>query len=135
MISKANSRQTTYGEVKFRYKVSLKPKSKGVYEFKITVQSEEHNGSKLLVTGILQHDQLVIPPEDYKCLPEIYKWYPEIIKGDINGFICEAIGLGWVYGAAGTNFILQASNAIFMNPFRGEKPEGFYHGRFFQAKR
>jgi hypothetical protein len=127
MISKAKSRQTTRGEEKFRYKVSSKPKSKGVYELNITVQSEECNGSKLLVIGILQHDHRVIPLEDYK-------YRPEIIKADIDGFISEAMGRGWEYKAAGPNFTLRASNDIFVNPFVEEKPEGFYHGRYFEAK-
>lgn len=131
MISKAKSRQTKRGEEKFRYKVSSKPKSKGVYELNITVQSEEHNGSKLLVIGIFQHDYRVNPP---KC-SEDYKYLPDIIRADIDGFISEAIGLGWEYRAAGSDFTLQASNEIFRSPYVKEKPEGFYHGRYFHAKK
>ena len=129
MISKAKSRQTTRGEEKFRYKVSSKPKSEGVYELNITVQSEANNGSKLLVIGILQHDYRVIPPQ---CR-EDYKYLPTVIKADIDGFISEAIEHGWQYRSSGENFILRSSNEIFGHPFAEEKPDGFYHGRYFQT--
>ena len=130
MISKAKSRGTTVGAERFRWKVSSKPKSKGVYELNITIQSEAHNASKLLVTGIFEHDYRVNPPQ---CR-EDYKFLPTILRVDIDGFIKEAIAKGWNCIEKGKDFRLEASNEIFhYNPSEILSKE-WYQGRNYESK-
>lgn len=132
MISKAKSRSTTVqGEV-FRYKVSSKPVSKGVYELNITIQSERHNACKLLVRGIFEWDYNVKPPQSR----EDYNYLPTIIHDDIDGFINEAIEQGWDFAKRGCDFELQCSNEIFRLIWREEQPPpDWFHGRNFNSDR
>lgn len=126
MISKAKSRRTTHRGVTFRYKVSSRPRSQGVYELNITIQSESHNASKLRVTGIVEHDFDEKPPQSR----EDYRFLPTIQRADIDGFISEAIDRGWNFQARGKDFELSAENELF-RLFRPdeEKPKSWYRGR------
>lgn len=110
MISKQNARAIKIEDTRFRYKVSAKPVSEGVYELNVTIQSEDHNARKLLVTGIRQHDSTVRAPQ---C-SDNQMYHPTIIRDDIDGSIREAIELGWEYKTCGTDFRLVATN----EPFR-----------------
>jgi len=126
MIGKVKARRTTFGDAVFRYKVSSRPISKGVYELNITIQSEGDNASKLVVNGVLQHDSSVNPP---KCHDDL-KFCPTIIRDDIDGFLNEAIELGWDYTSKGNAFILNVSNELFrLIPDWEARPEEWYHGR------
>lgn len=130
MISKVKSRCTRVNGVKFRYKVSSRPKSKGVFELNITIQSEDHNGSKLFVTGIIQHDCSVKPP---RC-DDDYIYFPIIIRDDIEGYIEEAIEQGWDYSRSGRGFELPSTN----EPFRfiaywEDRSVEWFQGRNFLA--
>jgi hypothetical protein len=130
MISKPNARVIEIGDTRFRYKVSAKPVSEGVYEVNITIQSEDHNTRKLLVTGIRQHDYAVKPPQ---C-PDNQIYHPTIIRDDISGFIREAIELGWEYKTRGADFRLIATNEPFrLNPYGEERTAEWYRGRNFCA--
>jgi hypothetical protein len=131
MISKSKARVIEIEDTRFRYKVSAKPVSEGVYELNITVQSEGHNARKLLVTGIRQHDYSVKPPQ---C-PDDHKYYPTIIRDDIDGFIREAIELGWDYKTRGVDFRLESTNEPFrLIAYWEEHPSEWFKGRHFHAK-
>ncbi len=131
MISNAKSRRTTVGAERFRYKVSSKPVSKGVYELNVTIQSEARNASKLLVTGIMQHDYHVNPPQCH----EDHKYLPTILRIDIDGFIKEAIANGWDCAEKGQDFRLCASNELFrLYGFWEKRPKEWYQGRNYESK-
>ena len=108
MISKKKSRRVTVGSTKFRHKVSTTPRSKGIYELNITVQCEEHNGSKLIVDGLIQKDSSVWPIGSGEL-----EFYPTVTRHEVEWCIREAINHGWDYTCPGPNFILPASNEIF----------------------
>lgn len=130
MIAKSKAREIQIEENRFRYKVSAKPISQGVYEMNITVQSVAHNARKLLVTGIRQHDYSVKPPQSHSDL----KYHPTIILDDIDGFIREAINLGWDYRTHGSDFRLESTNEPFrLIPYWEERPPEWFHGRNFRA--
>ena len=132
MISKAKTRGTTVGAERFRYKVSSKPVSKGVYELNVTIQNEARNASKLLVTGIMQHDYHVNPPQCH----EDHKYLPTILRIDIDGFIKEAIANGWDCAGKGQDFRLCASNEMFRLYACWESPpKDWYHGRNYESER
>jgi len=130
MISKPNARVIEIGDTRFRYKVSAKPVSEGVYELNITIQSEDHNARKLLVTGIRQHDYTVRAP---RC-PDDQMYHPTVIRDDIDGFIREAIELGWEFKSRGSDFRLVATNEPFrLIPYGEERTAEWYRGRNFCA--
>ena len=133
MISKVNARRTTVDGTIFRYKVSSKPISKGVYEMNITIQSESHNGRKLPVTGIREHDHSARPdpcPEDF----EAYKYRPTILRLDIEGFIKEALETGWDFRTNGRDTQLRLNNEPFrLIAYYEPRPPDFYHGRNYPA--
>ncbi|HEY8960568.1 MAG TPA: hypothetical protein VIM57_00075 [Luteolibacter sp.] len=128
MISKQKSRRVTVGGTRFRHKVSTTPKSKGVYDLNITAQSEDHNGSKLVVEGLIQKDSSVWPIGSGES-----EFYPTVTRHEAEWCIREAINQGWDYSIPGTNFVLQASNEIFrfgfwaaeraQNPIRETNPK------------
>jgi len=129
MISKSKSRTVELRGTKFRYKVSSKPISRGIYELNITVQSEEHNARKLLVIGIREHDLSVISPQ---CSE--YKFRPTIIRDDIFGFIREGIELGWDFRTSGPDFRLESTNEPFrLIAYWEDRPPEWFHGRNFRA--
>tara|TARA_R110002096_G_scaffold217936_4_gene406043 strand:+ start:235 stop:642 length:408 start_codon:yes stop_codon:yes gene_type:complete len=131
MISKSKARVIEIDDTRFRYKVSARPVSEGVYELNITIQSEDHNARKLLVTGIRQHDYSVKPPQT----PDDHKYFLTIIRDDIDGFIREAIGLGWKYQTRGSDFCVESTNEPFrLIPYWEERPAEWFKGRHFQAK-
>jgi hypothetical protein len=109
MISKQKARRVTVGNTAFRHKVSTTPVSKGVYRLNITVQSEVHNASKLVVLGLIQKDVSVWPLTDFKEI----QYYPTVTRHEVEWCIREAINIGWDYGANGQSFVLQVSNEIF----------------------
>jgi hypothetical protein len=132
MISKANSRGTTVGAERFRYKVSSKPVSKGVYELNVTIQNEARNASKLLVTGIMQHDYRVNPPQSH----DDHKYLPTILRIDVDGFIKEALANGWDCAEKGQDFRLCASNEMFLGyGFWEIPPKDWYHGRNYEFEK
>ncbi|MBB5354028.1 hypothetical protein HNR46_004300 [Haloferula luteola] len=108
MISKHKSRRVIVGGTRFRHKVSTTPKSKGVYELNITAQSEDHNGSKLVVVGLIQKDSSVWPIASGEL-----EFYPTVTRHEVEWCIREAINHGWDYRIAGPNFALHATNEIF----------------------
>jgi hypothetical protein len=108
MISKQKSRRVTVSDTRFRHKVSTTPKSRGVYDLNITAQSEDYNGSKLVVEGLIQKDSSVWP---IAC-GEL-EFYPTVTRHEVEWCIREAINHGWVYSTPGPNFILQSTNEIF----------------------
>jgi hypothetical protein len=110
MISKQKSRRVTVGNTRFRHKVSTTPKSKGIYDLNITAQSEDHNGSKLVVEGLIQKDISVWPLVAGSGESE---YYPTVTRHEAEWCIREAINHGWDFSNPGPNFILQASNEIF----------------------
>lgn len=83
------------------------------------------------MTGIMQHDYHIDPP---KC-GEDHKYLPTILRVDIDGFIKEAITLGWDYKNKGTDFRLNASNEIFLSWIHWEEPPiGWHQGRNYQKR-
>jgi hypothetical protein len=119
MISKHNSRRVTVGSTRFRHKVSTTPKSKGIYHLNITAQSEDHNGSKLVVEGLIQKDISVWPLIVGSGQSE---YYPTVTRHEVEWCIREAINNGWDYATPGANFVLQASNEIFRPGFWATEP-------------
>ena len=109
MLSKQNSRRATEDGTAFRYKVSCTPQSKGVYRLNITVQSEEHNGSKLLINGLIMIDCNEAPAKDRGKAEDC----PTVTKHEVQWCIREAINSGWDYRTQGTDFTLQVINEIF----------------------
>ena len=109
MISKRNSRRATIGELAFRYKVSTTPKSKGVYQLNFTAQREGHNGSKLVVVGLIQKDISIWPIVSH----EDHIYYPTVTRHEAVWLIRDAIARGWDHSRKGPDFILEASNEIF----------------------
>jgi hypothetical protein len=110
MISKHKSRRVTVDSTRFRHKVSTTPKSKGIYHLNITAQSEDHNGSKLVVEGLIQKDISVWPLIVGSGKSE---YYPTVTRHEVGWCIREAINNGWNYSAPGPTFVLQVSNEIF----------------------
>ena len=109
MISKQKSRRVTVGGIAFRHKISTTPQSKGIYRLNITVQSEAHNASKLIVAGLIQKDISVWPLAD----TQEREYYPTVTRHEVEWCIREAINSGWDYSAKGANFVLETSNEIF----------------------
>lgn len=113
MISKRKSRRVIVGNTSFRHKISVTPLSDGIYRLNITIQSETHNASKLVVTGLIQKDISVWPLTDHQEIG----YYPTVTKHEIAWFIREAIHNGWDHRSNGPNFVLEASNEIFHPSF------------------
>jgi len=113
MIPKHKSRRVIVGNTPFRHKVSTTPKSKGVYRLNITVQSENHNASKMVVEGLIKKDSSVWPLTNYR---ESH-FYPTVSRQEVEWCIREAINRGWNYTATGPNFVLRVSNDIFRLDF------------------
>ena len=108
MISKQKSRRVTVSGTRFRHKVSTTPKSRGIYNLNITVQSEDHNGSKLVVEGLIQKDISVWPIGSRES-----EFYPTVTRHEVEWCVREAINRGWAFSIRGPNFVLQATNEIF----------------------
>lgn len=117
MISKQKARGVTVGNHTFRHKVSTTPQSKGIYRLNITVQSETHNASKLVVEGLIQKDISIWPLTEY----EDYQNYPTVTRHEVEWLIQDAIHKGWDFAAKGSNFTLHASNEIFSLGFLAEQ--------------
>lgn len=109
MISKQKARRVIIGDNTFRHKVSTTPISRGIYRLNITIQSETHNTSKLVVEGLIQKDISIWPPDERGDL----QYYPTVTRHEVEWLIREAIHKGWDYTAAGSNFVLHATNEIF----------------------
>ncbi|HEY1121294.1 MAG TPA: hypothetical protein VGE67_06820 [Haloferula sp.] len=109
MISKRNSRRATIGDVVFRYKVSATPKSKGIYQLNFTAQREAHQGSRLVVVGLIQKDAWTKPAANW----EEHIYYPTVTRHEAAWFIQEAIAGGWEHSSKGRDFILEVTNEIF----------------------
>ncbi|MGJ8674260.1 hypothetical protein [Rubritalea sp.] len=131
MISKAKARNASFEDTNFRYKISSKPVSNGIYELNITIQSENHNASKLIVTGVMQHDYAVKPP----LCSEDHKFFETIVRIDIEGYIAEAVELGWDYKQKGSDFVLTSSNEPYRQLYLDEnKPAEWFHARHYHLK-
>ncbi len=113
MISKQKSRRVTVGGIAFRHKVSTTPQSRGIYRLNITVQSEAHNASKLVVDGLIQKDISIWSLTDFQEV----QYYPTVTRHEVEWCIREAIHNGWDYAAKGSSFVLHASNEIFRPGF------------------
>ncbi|MBK1856330.1 hypothetical protein JO972_15270 [Verrucomicrobiaceae bacterium 5K15] len=109
MISKKKSRTVTVDDTLFRHKISTTPQSKGIYRLNITVQSEEHNATKLIVAGLIQKDHSILPLVD----SQEGEYYPTVTRHEVEWCVREAINSGWDYRAKGEPFILKVTNEIF----------------------
>lgn len=120
MISKSNARKTEVRGTVFRYKVSTSPRSRGVHDLNVTIQSERHNAGKLIVKGLEIRDSSVLPPGQDDSI-----WYPTVTRSLIDGIIELAIDQGWDFTARGEDSIFEASNEIFrLIPGRGQVVTG-----------
>lgn len=113
MISKRKSRRVAVGGTVFRHKVSATPQSREIYRLNITIQSKDHNASKLVVEGLIQKDLWGRPRADHAEV----RYYPLIGRRQVGWFIREAVRNGWNYAANGPNFVLQVTNEIFRPGF------------------
>jgi hypothetical protein len=107
------------GGIAFRHKVSTTPKNRGIYDLNITIQSEIHNGSKLVIKGLIQKDVTIWPPGDFRE----HINYPTVTRHEVEWLVNKAIANGWSHSAKGPNFILEASNEIFRYGFLVEQLE------------
>ena len=113
MIARKNTRRVSVDGQPFRYKVSLAPKRKGISHLNITVVSEDHNGSKLLIKGLIQ--------KNYAVLLEKFesRFYAEITQHEMRWLISEAISREWDYALGGADLTLTVTNDIFEPGFFG----------------
>ena len=109
MISKQKARRVTIEGNAFRHKVSTTPISRGIYRLNITIQSETHNASKLVVEGLVQKSISIWPPTEH----DDFRFYPTVTRHEVEWLTKDAISKGWNYSVMGPNFTLQASNEIF----------------------
>lgn len=109
MISRSKARNAEVDGTKFRYKVSTTPRSRGIYDLNITVQSKDHNRCRLRIVGLVQRDSQVLPP----CPEFDYTWYPTVCRLHVELFIEHAINKGWNFQNRGKDFLLEATNEVF----------------------
>ncbi len=109
MISRSKARHAEVDGAKFRYKMSTTPRSRGIYDLNITVQSEAHNGCRLRVVGLVQRDSQILPP----CDEFDYTWYPTVCRLHVELFIEHAINKGWKFRDRRKDFLLEATNEVF----------------------
>ncbi len=109
MLSGSKARNAEVDGAKFRYKVSTTPRSRGIYDLNVTVQSKEHNGCRLRVVGLVQRDSQVLPP----CDEFDYTWYPTVCRLHVELFIEHAINKGWKFQDRGKDFLLETTNEVF----------------------
>lgn len=96
----------------------------------MTIQSEACNGRKLIVTGIIQHDDQELPAPS-----QLYEFSQTIIRIDIDGFIKEAKAKGWAWGEQGEDFRLCALNEMFrLYGFWEKRPKEWYQGRNYESE-
>ena len=120
MIARKNSRRVFVDDEYFRYKISLTPKSKGIYCLNITVVGEGRNGSKLFIKGLIQ--------KNYSVLAEAseFRFYAEVTQHEMHWLIREAILRRWEYTLPSSDYTLTVTNDIF--------ELGFFRSIFLQAK-
>ena len=108
-LNKSKSRPITVDDNKFRYIISISWHDGGKFDFNITVQSEAHNGCKLLLKGLVTRDFWLDFSDNLG--EEIDNTdYPTITPKHISAFIMRAINEGWEYSSTGKDFILKVSN-------------------------
>ena len=108
-LAKNKSRNITVDQIHYRYTVSITWKENGVFQFNITVQSTQGNGSKLLLKGLVTRD-FWLDFSDVVHHEKLYpSSYPVITPRHIEYFIKKARKEGWDTRSKGT-FILKVSN-------------------------
>lgn len=105
MLPKRKSRCIEVGGTRFQYSISCSWKDIGWWNFNVTIQSEPHNGSKLLVKGLVTRDFWLDFPDPIE--PDKY---PIVTSRHIKNFIVQAIEEGWKFEDRGRNYVLAVTN-------------------------
>lgn len=106
MLSKRHSRPIVVGDNTYRYAISKKASSDGEFEVQITVQSEEYNGAKLLVRGLITRDYWLDMPDRVGEPTD----YLVIKPSHIESMIEQAIEGGWDYSQSGADYMVVLQN-------------------------
>ncbi len=75
-----------------------------MFNLNITIQSQEHNGCKLLVKGLVTRD-FWLDFSGHKGEVDMSA-YPTITPKHIEHFIKLALGQGWSFSSKGKDFVL-----------------------------
>ncbi|MCP3921173.1 MAG: hypothetical protein GY714_01175 [Desulfobacterales bacterium] len=103
-LPKNKSRKIVVEGIVYRYVISISWKDEGEFDFNITIQSEKHNGCKLILKGLVTSDLWLNFPDIVS--EEIDKnSYPTITPKHIVHFIKNAIDIGWDFSKSGKDFI------------------------------
>ena len=106
MLAKNKSRRITIDGTISRYVIGCRWKQGGQFDFNITVQSEQHNGSKLLAKGLVTRNfWLDFPNPDSN--PGIY---PVITPRHIEAFVRRALIHGWDFTTTKPDHVLGLTN-------------------------
>ena len=108
-LNKSKSRPISVGENLFRYIISISWHDNGEFNFNITVQSDEYNGCKLLLKGLVTRDFWLDFSDN---IGEVINKsnYPTITPKHIAAFINQALNQGWDFTSKGKDFTLKVSN-------------------------
>jgi len=109
-LPKNKSRKIVVAGNEFRYTVSITSKDDGKYDFNIAIQSEEHNGCKLLLKGLVTRNFWLDFSDLVGEKGVDFSKYPTITPKHIEHFIKRAIENGWDYTKSGKNFTLDVTN-------------------------
>ena len=119
-LPKNKSRNITVDQRHYRYAISISWKEKADFDFNITVQSSEENGSKLLLKGLVTKDFWLDFSDLVHQEKVDYSNYPTITPKHIEYFIKEAKKKGWDCTSKG-NFILNVTNEELKERTKGRK--------------
>ena len=109
-LPKNKSRNITVDENHYKYSISTSKKENYNFDFNVTVQSSEHNGSKLLIKGLVTRNYW-LDFSDLVHQDEIdYSNYPTITPKHIEYFITKAKNEGWDYTQKGKDYTLNVTN-------------------------
>lgn len=108
-IPKNKSRNITVDQIHYRYAISISWKEDASFDFNITVQSSEHNGSKLLLKGLVTRDFWLDFSDKVHEEKVDDSFYPTITPRHIEYFIKKAKEEGWDSGSKG-NYTLNVTN-------------------------
>ena len=106
MLPKKKSRRLTIDGQVFRYAVSCSASGDGWYDFNVTVQNEQHNGSKLQAIGLVTRDYWL----DFSHGDLDLDNYPVITPKHIETFVRRAQSEGWDFSTSGSSFELKVDN-------------------------
>ena len=108
-LPKNKSRKISVAGNEFRYVISISWKENGNFYFNITIQSEIHNGSKLLLKGLVTRD-FWLDFSDFVVENVDMNEYPTITPKHIAHFIMSATENGWDFSTNGKDFVLEVKN-------------------------